>query len=195
MKNLLLVTCLFTSMFASAQTPDVLFDNRIDQISGFGGPMFSFSSIAGEVAPYSGGGGAVLFDNTWYVGGYGLSLAEDQEISIDNAPYEVAVRHGGLYFGYIHQSDRLVHFGISQRMGWGEITFREKPFDRNNIRENDQVFVTYPQIEVEMNMTQWFKVNVNAGYQFTVGVDNAFYDRNDLNGAAFGFSFLFGWFN
>jgi hypothetical protein len=102
--------------------------------------------------------------------------------------------HGGFLLGYIIKPNDLIHFGISSKLGWGEIEFYEQLPGDNNFRSDDNVFVVHPQVEAEVNFTRWFKVNVGVGYSKAIGVDNVFYDSGDFDGTAIGVSLLFGWF-
>ena len=68
----------------------------------------------------------------------------------------------------------------------------------------DGVFVFTPQLEVEMNIARWFKINIGAGYQMVTGVDKTYtninnqevnyYNSSDYNSPQASISFLFGGF-
>jgi hypothetical protein len=51
--------------------------------------------------------------------------------------------------------------------------------DQNNEFANDHVFVAIPQIEVEINLARWAKLNFGAGYQFTAGTNVDTYQTKD----------------
>lgn len=192
MKKYLFILSFATLTTAYGQRPDVLIGNDYESISGFGGVFISLASIDGQVMPYTGGGGAVLLDNTFYFGGYGLGLSGDLSVDVAGTEYDVNFNHGGFMLGFNIEPSRLVHFGISSKIGWGGIDYRSK----NDLIDSteDQVFVLSPQAEVEFNMTHWFKLNVGVGYQQVLGVDDFFYKQNDVSSPAASISFLFGWF-
>ncbi|MEL7006773.1 MAG: hypothetical protein AAFN93_29205, partial [Bacteroidota bacterium] len=160
MKKMFLLAAMAVTFAASAQRPDVLIGNDYESISGFGGVLISISEFGGEVASYTGGGGAVLLDNTFYFVGYGLGLNDDRRLEINGVDYDVDFRHGGFLLGYNIKPERLVHLSVSTRLGWGSIDY--DPFENSLDRFDDQVFVVHPQVEVEFNMTHWFKLNVGA---------------------------------
>jgi hypothetical protein len=68
----------------------------------------------------------------------------------------------------------------------------------------DGVFVFIPQVEMEMNINRWFKINIGAGYQLVRGVDKTYinaskevvkyYNSSDYNSPQLSISFLFGGF-
>ena len=191
-------------------------------VSGFGTYTLGFSGMDGNLAVYNGGGGAVLLNQTVYFGAYGMGLStnywHDGFTKVNHLGYEVKYEelntqfgHGGFWLGYIHQSHKPVHFGASTKLGWGSISLSDQTF--NNVHGDiddyyslvsDEVFVITPQIEVEMNMLKWFKMNASVGYQFVSGVDKSytnvngdqvkFFKSGDFNQPVVNLSFVFGWF-
>jgi hypothetical protein len=188
---LLFLATAFT--YAQNDRPKTLIGNDPEDISGFGGVLFSFTPIDGELATLTGGGGAILFDNTFFVGGYGLGMTGNRKITVAGENYTTSFDHGGFWLGYVIKPNDLVHFGVDAKLGWGEILSRPSGL---GISENvDNVFVFYPQANVEANIAYWFKVNAGLGFQKTIGVDDFHYKSSDFDGVAFSMSLLFGWFN
>jgi hypothetical protein len=199
MKKLLLIgLVVLTTLSATAQDrPNTLLGDGVQFTSGFGGFMIGFSPINGEIKAMSGGGGGILINNAFYLGGYGMGMAEDLVVTNNSVDYAVDFSHGGLMMGFIVFPSMITHFGLSSKIGWGEISFDEyhsSGIGFVNGRIHDNVFIINPQAEVEVNMTSWFKINGHVGYQLASGVNNFYYTENDFNGATFGLSFLFGWF-
>lgn len=194
MKKFLFILSFATLTTAFGQRPDVLIGNDYESISGFGGVFITLASLDGQVMPYTGGGGAVLLDNTFYFGGYGLGLSGDQTITArsNNNEYDVDISHGGFMLGYNIKPSKLAHIGISSKLGWGSIDYRARDDANSNV--DDQIFVIFPQAEVEFNMTHWFKLNVGVGYQQVIGVDDFHYKQSEVSSPAASISFLFGWF-
>ncbi|MDW3196913.1 MAG: hypothetical protein R8G66_31340 [Cytophagales bacterium] len=194
MKKILFILSFATLTTAFGQRPDVLIGNDYESISGFGGVFITLASLDGQVMPYTGGGGAVLLDNTFYFGGYGLGLSGDQTITArsNSNEYDVDISHGGFMLGYNIKPSKLAHIGISSKLGWGSIDYRARDDANSNV--DDQIFVIFPQAEVEFNMTHWFKLNVGVGYQQVIGVDDFHYKQSEVSSPAASISFLFGWF-
>ncbi len=176
----------------SQDKPDVLIGDDVRAISGFGGPMFQLTQVGNKMAVMSGGGGAVIFNNMMYFGGYGLGLATDLEKTVDGIDYEVDYNHGGFFVGYIFKPIDVFHMGFSTKLGWGDISIYEKDDFTNG--DHDNIFVFQPQIEGELNITQWFKLNGAVGFNGVVGVSNDFYKPIDFNRPQASLSLLFGWF-
>ena len=173
-----------------SQSPKTLIGNDPEEISGFGATLFSFTPIDGQLATLTGGGGAVLFDNTFFIGGYGLGMAGDRKIDIEGVEHKAHYGHGGFWLGYIFRPVEVLHLGVETKLGWGEIKYRTSGLDP----ENDKVFVFSPQMTGEVNLSYWLKMNAGVGFQKTVGVDNFFFSKSDFDGPTFSIALLFGWF-
>ena len=169
-------------------SPNTLIGTDPDEISGFGASLFTFTGIDGQLATLSGGGGAVIFDNTFFIGGYGLGMSGDRRITVNGQEMNMHFGHGGFWMGYIMKPVELVHLSIETKLGWGEIKYS------SNDALNDKVFVFYPQINGEVNLSYWMKINAGVGFQKTVGVDELYFSKTDFDGLAFSISLLFGWF-
>ncbi len=195
MKRTLLILTMFFSIGALAQNerPKTLIGNDPEDISGFGGVLFSFTPIDGNLSTLTGGGGAVLFDNTFFIGGYGLGLTGNHEFSAGGVDLTSSFGHGGFWLGYVIKPDDLLHMGVDTKLGWGSVTTKSRT--TNESVGEDDVFVFNPQFFGEANIAYWFKINASIGYQKTIGVDNIYFDAGDFDGPTFGITLLFGWFN
>jgi hypothetical protein len=183
-----------SSLIAQQDAPQTLVGNGVESVSGFGGLILQFSSIDGDAAVFTGGGGAVLFNRQFYFGGYGLGLSSDVKVDIEGASYDLDYGHGGFYMGYIFAPEKLTHWAFSTKLGWGQANLRNiSQFVGPNYSDN--TFSITPMIEGELNITNWFKINAGIGYQYTVGVDKDLFDNSAFNSPSVGLSFLFGWFN
>lgn len=165
----------------------------VSSVSGFGGPLIEFSFIDGEFAASFGGGGALLLNQELFFGGYGYSVSNSIS-QVDNTGNRTSLDfdHGGLWMGYIIDSDYLVHWVISSKFGWGNLTLNEA--DTDNELFSDDIFVFEPEGHVEVNINYWFKVKAGLGLRVVAGADNDFYQNDDLLSPTGSISFLFGWF-
>ncbi len=195
MKRILLLSILASaslSLFSQNSRPKTLIGNDPEEISGFGGVLFSITTIDGSLSTLTGGGGAVLFDNTFFIGGYGLGLTGNKEQNINGSNYSSSFRHGGFWMGYNINPSDLIHFGVDTKLGWGSVVTKSTALTEE---ESDDVFVFSPSGFVEANISYWFKVNAGIGFQKTIGVDSEFFKASDFDGPTFNISLLFGWFN
>jgi hypothetical protein len=188
-----------------------LFNKRDIQFSGFGGVLTQFGTAEGALGVFPGGGGALLINQQFFFGGYGLGLANaslHRDVEVNGVRYDrlrTNFGHGGFWLGYIHQAENLLHFGLSSRIGWGELSLYDDRFDyyQYDYLARDIVFVFSPQIEAELNLTRWFKINAGIGYQWVSGIrpqhftDSGIpiFEKNDFCTPQTTISLLFGGFS
>jgi len=215
------ITLFFTVIFANSQEATqpkyLLSGNGKVVVSGFGGPTVGFSAIEDNLAVFTGGGGAVLLNQKVFFGGYGEGLStihERDPFTIVNASgfkeeytdLRTEFGHGGFWLGYIHQSHKAIHLAASTKVGWGGASLIDKSDWKKHDGDlvTDNVFVLTPQLEVELNMLRWFKINIGAGYRLVSGFGKTYenidgervkyFDEADFSQPELTVSFLFGGF-
>lgn len=166
------------------------------QISGLAGPFMQFTAIDGEFAHMMGGGGAILVGD-FFFGGYGLGLTNQIQADPDKNPdYRLgdylSVGHGGFWLGYSLFGDRAIHVCISTLVGWGELGIRGEYYVEPVYPDN--IFVLAPTLEVELNLTRYFRMGAGATYNLFTFVDLAGYSASDFSNPGGFLSFKFGWF-
>ena len=184
-----------TTVFAQDDYEALLTGKKL-RFSAFAASLFEFSAVNQSFGFSSGWGGAVLLNQTIFIGGYKLNLApvNSDNLVLDGTAYtnsEIEFNHGGLWFGYINNHRKLVHFGASARFGWGRISI-DDPLLTDAYEDN--VLVITPQVEAEVNIAKWFKINGGVGYRIVSGVNEAVMKNADFNSPTATVSFMFGWF-
>ena len=200
--------------------------NGSTKVSGFGSFNLDFGNIDNEFGLMIGGEGAVLINRSFFIGFYGRALAtapkysftyynssDNTEITVDR---NVAFGHGGLLVGAIFNATKPMHFGISIRIGGGGVSLF-KPYSDEDYYSSHKdfyeyphiapIFVMSPQLDFEMNLTNWMKFKVSAGYQYVANAslnykimeDGNIVDKELLNTSIFNtptvsMGFIFGWF-
>ncbi len=171
------------------------------KFSGFGGPIYEYSAVSGDFNVATGGGGALLINQQLFIGAYGLRSNNHSSLLVEGIQYDrvrVDFDHGGLWVGYIHESSRLIHYGISAKIAGGNIRLvDERERGRGNSYQiaRDGVFVSTPQAEVELNVLKWMKLNAGLGYRIVAGVETAPLKNADFNSLQGTFTIMFGWFD
>ncbi|MBM3405356.1 MAG: hypothetical protein FJY10_10770 [Bacteroidetes bacterium] len=184
------------------------------QLSLLGAPMIEFSGIEKEFAVSSGGGGALVFNQTFLLGGYGLGLLTDHRTSLtlvenqlDTIVYndlKTSLTSGGFWVGYQEKSERFLDWGVTAKLGWGNLNLKDKEGNAGKI-VSDNVFLIEPQLEFIFKFTKWFHLNLGIGYRFVSGIDKEYinvdkeevkYFKPDRYNSAIGtLSLVFGRFN
>ena len=175
MKTILhvIVLGLITTISYGQDKQETLFGN-VNHIGGFGGPMIEVSTVNGETVADVGGGGALILDN-FFFGGYGLGT-DAASINVGGENLDIDFGHGGLWFGFVAQPYKLMHLYSSFKLGWGSADLKDNYGDK---LFSDNVLVLNPEVGVELNITNWFKLGITGGYRFVDGVTSLPGELND----------------
>jgi len=166
--------------------------------SGFGGIIFQTAFIDGTPTGFFGGGGAVLFDNSFYFGGFGLAMQNDIRVkNIDvtnNLPVEgnLTIDMGGIMLGYMPFAYKKVHPVIGLDFSWGDYTISNIN-SKQDFYDDSFVGIT-PRFGFEANALPWLKLNAGLGYRIYTGMEGDYIPANFLNAPLIDFRIMFGWF-
>ena len=177
--------------------------------TGFGSPFVEFSSVNNQFAVCLGGGGAMMINQTFFLGGYfeGITTNHhraDLQTIVDDENPKISFEHGGIWMGYIYNHKKAIHGGLSMKLGWGEIELMDAEGGNPDSEYDytDRIFNIQPQAEIELNLTKWFKVNIGLGYRILTGIDATypdnkgnmvnFYDNGDFNSPVGTVALIFG---
>ena len=189
MKNLLLLICMLLTVFLLDAQQETVFGN-VDVIGGFGGPYIEVGSINGQVGADVGGGGALMLDE-FFIGGYGQGTSYPDAM-INDIDRNIKFSHGGLWFGYVKEQYKLLHLFSSLKLGWGRARLRAE----DEPDESDRIFVLTPEIGIEVNLTDFFKLSLGGGYRFVSGVSKlSELDNGDFSSPVGILTFRFGGFD
>ena len=108
-------------------------------------------------------------------------------------PHYTDFGFGGLWLGYIHKPNKLVHLNFSLPLGGGGISF-DRISDGEDADIDDAVFVLNPNFGVEVNIASWMKINANAGYMLVTGANNQYMGGQSFNSPSLLLGLKFGYF-
>ena len=195
------------------------------KVSGFGSFNINMMSLDNKVAGAAGFDGAVLINRSFYLGFYGRGSFGTPHYDIystdtlRNIEKASTFFHTGLIIGANFMANKPIHFGFSTKLGGGAYVLYndyEHYYSNNNNNcnsyDNDvafvgPLFVITPQVDVEMNITNWMKFKVGFGYQWVNSstlsydyktsagiIENKSFNTNKLSSPVAEISFIFGWF-
>ena len=160
---------------------------------GAAGPVLKYSKMLGQDALLVGGRGGWIIGSALWIGGagYGLvnrveSLLLDQDTEIDSARY-LGLGYGGLELGFIVASDRLVHLTGQVLIGAGGAVHTKRDgwddfeIDPDN-EEGDSFFILEPAVDVEVNITTFFRICLGASYRWVTGIEINEFTNKDISG-------------
>ena len=191
---ILLILAIGTTVFSQEREFQTLLDNQDLRISGMGGPFMQFTTVGGEFGFMMGGGAAVLL-NDFFFGGYGLGLTNGIPDYINDRPSDkLTLGHGGFWIGYNLFGNKPLHITFSSMLGWGEFGITASEDYDPYITDN--VFMMAPTVELEANLTRYFRIGAGVSYNIFTMVDKNLhgYNSGDLSSVAGFLSFKFGWF-
>lgn len=163
--------------------------NSIGLTGGFGGPMFQISTIDSEVARSTGGGGAAVFSNGLFFGGYGIGTSHNSNTKSTISGYEIETEYGGLWIGYLKKLNHGIEISGSLRNGWGEVKMVN---DELSSTYFDKIFVITPDLTVSKNIFGFAWISVGVFYNQFLGLDLMDYGNADLSGIGGSVSMKFG---
>lgn len=190
-KLIFLALSMCLALAAQAQHETLFGNSRV--VGGFGGPIIEWG-LGNNLSTSVGGGGALVIENI-FLGGYGMGSIDFSSLIEDERIDQIELGHGGLWLGYTLAPHRLMHLYTSARIGWGAVGI-DVTSGSNFPRNTDNVFVLTPEIGLELNVAQWFRIAGTVGYRYVDGVNEklGYYQSDAFNGYLANLTFRFGWF-
>ncbi|WP_372651100.1 hypothetical protein [Draconibacterium sp.] len=210
MKTLtLLLAFLMAAGFAFAQDDyqnhevETIFSNQRSN-GGYGAFTIGYTQIDGRDAMVAGARGAFIFDHSFAIGVAGYGFVNDLEYHNYQANPEdrffLAGGYGGVFFEPIVGGTKPVHVSFPIVVGMGGISLVEQTnWDRDYYHDyqeydTDLFFVFEPGVELEFNLTRFFRMAAYGSYRLTSDIE--LYETNPdvLRGFNVGMTFKFGKF-
>lgn len=169
------------------QQAQTLFDGDVTH-GGFGGPVFKIGEVAGSTGFWLGGrGGWVIAldqNHSISLGGGGFGLLTDHPVPathINDEDLYALNGYGGFIFEYTNNSAKLIHFTTSALIGAGGLMLRDHSFQDVD-DDVDSYFVFEPGLNVELNVTKFFRIAAGASYRYTNGINRFGFTDKDFSG-------------
>jgi hypothetical protein len=154
--------------------------------------LLKITAIDGEVANLGGIGGTWIIGHRVTLGLAWYWLDTDVEKDVSGTPHDLGMDYAGLELGYVFLSESPVHFTLHSLVGAGNVSI-ENTITGGSV--DDDYFVIEPNIDLEVNVTTWFRACGGLSYRFIEGVRGVtgISDR-DLGGLSGTIFLKFGWF-
>ena len=171
------------------------------QLNGFGSFDMKYSNLVDRPALIIGAQGGVLLDHHFYVGGagYGLSTNVQFESSQDGESYNLKGGYAGIMLGGVIAPSSIVHLYIPVLVGAGNFDVSDPDynlggFPREVTIENSAFFVIEPGLQLDINITRFFRLGLGGSWRFIEGSELNTVNNDDLSNWAAEISFRFGRF-
>ncbi|WP_297088573.1 hypothetical protein [uncultured Draconibacterium sp.] len=181
---------------------ETIFSNRKSN-GGYGAFSVGYTQIDGRDAMVAGARGAFIFDHSFAIGLAGYGFVNDLE-HYDYRPnpeerFFLAGGYGGLFFEPIVGGTKPVHVSFPILVGMGGISLIEHnrwDWDWNYTHEydTDLFFVFEPGVELEVNLTRFFRIAAFGSYRLTSDIKLYDTGADVLRGFNVGMTFKFGKF-
>lgn len=178
---------------------------KSSSIGGYGGISTLYSQIDSKDAFVFGARGAVIMGHVFAFGIAGAGFINEFQYDIgldDNVG--LAGGYGGLFFEPIIMPRFPVHVSIPVTVGVGGVglTTYHNHWDNDNVMvdRSDAFFVVEPGIELELNITKFFRFSLGGYYRYTSDINVSDVDlsrsipKDALRGFSAGATFKFGFF-
>lgn len=198
----LLCLLVVAAVFPVCSQEKTLLDIENIEHGGYGAFVTKVTTINGEGAILMGGRGGWIINHTFAIGGGGYGLVNNIH-SRNIGPWGehfVSLGYGGLDLEAIVNSDDIVHFSVHALIGAGSVGFRNDWTDgwddnsNNYDHHTDGFFVAEPGVNVDLNVTPWFRMSAGASYRYIGGVASDASTNTDLSGPSGMLTFRFGKF-
>lgn len=181
-----------------AQQAQTLIDGEISH-GGFGGPVLKIGNVAGSTGFWMGGRGGWIMNldehHTISLGGGGYGLVSDHGVPVPSTEEDLYALngYGGFIVEYTNRSYNIVHLTATSLIGAGGLMLREKDYQDVN-DDVDTYFVFEPGVNVELNVTNFFRIGAGASYRLTSGINRFGFSDSDFSGLNGVITFKFGKF-
>jgi hypothetical protein len=168
----------------------------------YGAFTIGYTQIDGRDGLISGARAGVIIDHAFAIGlgGYGFVNNIDYHTYINNdlPEYTLAGGYGGLFVEPIIAGSSPVHLSFPVFFGIGGVALLDDSGDHWDNEyfdvDNDVFFVVEPAVELEFNLTRFFRTALAASYRHTSNLELYQTDPDVLRGFNFGITFKFGKF-
>lgn len=155
---------------------------------GFGAPVYGVTVVNGQPSYLRGIRGAWVInlsgDHAVNIGLGSYRSGNDFEparwTNPDISEPDMETKYRGFELEYTSRSYRLVHFSLQTLVGSGTVRYEKE--DLNLDKTSDNYFVLQPGINVNLNITNWFRLSGGLFYRYAGGVNLEGTGNTDMSG-------------
>jgi hypothetical protein len=183
-RPLFVLLLLGVTFAASAQEP-----HKFQLSGGFGGPFINVSTITSKPSIAIGGGGAAVFNNGLFVGGFGVGTSDMLTVKSSVINYKLQVEYGGFWLGYIRKLYKKYKISASMKAGFGEAKMID---DSQKQLYYDDIVVFSPEISISRKISGISAIELGAFYNAFTDINFQNYRNKDFSSLGVSLKFKFG---
>jgi hypothetical protein len=170
-----------------------------NEIGGYGGLSVLYSQIDSKDAIVFGARGGLIMGHMFAMGIGGAGFVNDShyDLALDRN-VSLTGGYGGMFFEPIILPKFPIHMSVPVLVGIGGVAYTSvemREWDDEYFVEDSETFLLVePGVELEMNVTHFFRFTMGGYYRYTSEIDLLNTDKDVLNGFSFGVNFKFGRF-
>ncbi len=180
--------------------------SKKNDLNAFGALDLKVTDLMSERGLLVGAYGGFIINRRYLFGvaGYGLVTNVEFEglVPDQTEPKQLNLHggYGGIIIGPTIAPRELIHISIPIVIGAGSLEVVDKDFFTNNPAdseftvENSVFFIAEPGIEIEFNITKYFRLGAGATYRYISGLELDNVQNEDISGTTAMISFRFGRF-
>jgi hypothetical protein len=202
MKASLLVLLVLCAVPLFAQEETLLGSESVEH-GGYGALVVKCTSVNDQFGVLVGARGGWIINHCFAIGGAGYGLVNEipaRTTGLLGGRY-LNFGYGGLDLEYIGQSNAVVHYSLHTLVGAGAVGHRNAYWsdvawglDDDWETRHKPFFVLEPGVNIDLNVTTWFRASVGASYRFIGPVSSDAASAKDLSGPSGMMTFRFGSF-
>jgi hypothetical protein len=185
------------------QTKTLLGDGT--KVRGFGSLDMRMTELTDDLGLLMGAHGGIILNNHFVIGLGGYGLTSNFQVEGSESPEDLYLYggYGGLILGGIFSPKEVVHIYTPVLIGAGGMEVTDRNYLNNFHRpyppfgtfaETSAFFMVEPGLDVEINVTRFFKIGLGASYRLVRQSDLITVSDKDLSGFSGGLSLKFGKF-
>ncbi len=140
--------------------------------SGFGAVVFKGSGVNDQFAGFFGARGAWLIDHVFALGAGAYLMGGGVDVQRPSGQRSLDMWYGGAEFEFISGWSQVYHITFLTLVGGGSLGLDG---------ESDGIWAAEPQLNLEVNVNTFLRLNFGGGYRFIWGVDIPELSNSDLS--------------
>ncbi len=166
------------------------------EVGGFFDIVSKKTQVKDAFCLFIGGRVALLVNHHWAFGGGGYGVVNDPvpDGFGEEGLTKLRMYYGGWTFEYFAWPDKVVHVTFPILIGAGKVEYKGSYRDSETGEDSDTYFIMEPEINLEFNITRFWRMGLSASYRYVNGCDLGDVTDNDLSGVAGNLTFRFGKF-